>query len=103
MDLVLNHEPGSSLLQLEGRFTFESHSTFRTVTQAILDATGTGEITLDLSGLSYLDSSSLGMLLLLKEKAEPKGIQVVLLKPSPVVLGILKIVQFGKLFEIREG
>ncbi len=103
MDLVLNHEPGSSLLRLEGRFTFESHSVFRAVTQALLDAPETREITLDLSGLSYLDSSSLGMLLLLKEKADPQGIPLILLKPSPVVMGILKVVQFGKLFEIQEA
>lgn len=103
MDLVLNHEPGSALLHLEGRFTYESHSAFRSVTQSMLDAPAAQEIILDLSGLNYLDSSSLGMLLLLKEKADPKGIQLILQKPSPVVMGILKVVQFGKLFEIREG
>lgn len=103
MDLILNRDPETSLLKLEGRFTFESHSAFRMATQELLDAEETSEIVLDLSGLSYLDSSSLGMLLLLRDKSEARGLKVALLNPSPAVAGILKVVQFGKLFEIREG
>jgi len=102
MMLTLHRDPTSSLIRLEGNFTFESHQAFRSATQELLDAPGTEQITLDLSGLQYMDSSSLGMLLVLREKTEEKGITVVLIKPSPTVAGILKIVQFGKLFEIRE-
>ncbi|BDU69498.1 STAS domain-containing protein [Geothrix oryzae] len=103
MSLTLHQDLQASRLRLEGQFTFEAHTQFRSATQEVLDATAAGPITLDLSGLSYLDSSALGMLLLLREKAESKGLRVVLGKPSPVVMEILKIVQFGKLFEIQEG
>lgn len=102
MSLTLHQDPQSSLLRLEGTFTFESHTAFRTATQALLDRPGTQRLLLDMSALTYMDSSSLGMLLLLREKAEVGGIKVVLIKPSPMVMTILKVVRFGKLFEIQE-
>lgn len=89
-------------LRLEGRFTFESHQPFRGASAPLLTAEGLERIELDLSGITYMDSSSLGMLLLLREKAEAKGMKVILLRPSPTVLGILKVVHFSRLFEIVE-
>lgn len=103
MNLRLLKEPRACLLRLEGTFTFESHAQFRAATQELVDAEGTRQITLDFSGLSYLDSSSLGMLLMLRDKAVPKEIHLVIAHPTPTVLGILKVVQFDKLFEIQEG
>ncbi|HEY3400259.1 MAG TPA: STAS domain-containing protein [Geothrix sp.] len=103
MSLSLHQDSQTSSLRLEGRFMFEAHTHFRNATQNLLDATTARQITLELSGLSYMDSSALGMLLLLREKAEAKDIKVVLANPSPAVMEILKIVQFGKLFDIREG
>jgi len=102
MSLTLHKDAQASLIRLEGTFTFESHAAFRGLTQELIDAPGARQLTLDLSGLSYMDSSSLGMLLLLRDKTEAKGIKVVLIKPSPAVMSILKVVQFGRLFEIQE-
>jgi anti-anti-sigma factor len=103
MSLTLHKDAQASLIRLEGTFTFESHGAFKTATQELLDLPGCRTLTLDLSGLSYMDSSSLGMLLLLRDKTEAKGIKVVLIKPSPTVMSILKVVQFGRLFEIQES
>ena len=103
MGLTLQKDLPNSTIRLEGTFTFEAHAAFRSATQELVDAPDARQITLDLSGLSYMDSSSLGMLLLLRDKTEAKGIRVVLIRPSPAVMAILKVVQFGKLFEIRES
>lgn len=103
MPLALHPDIQTSSLRLEGTFTFEEHVPFRDATQMLLEAARTPHLTLDLSGLDYMDSSALGMLLLLKEKAEMKGIKVILVKPSPSVMQILRIVQFGRLFDIVEG
>ena len=103
MSLALHQDFQASRLRLEGTFTFESHVQFRSATQDLLETTSADRIYLDLSGLSYLDSSALGMLLLLREKAEMKGLTVALVKPSPMVLDILKIVRFEKLFDIQEA
>ena len=91
---------GNGRVQLAGRFTFECHQAFKSATDPLLEIPNLGQLQLDLSGVDYMDSSSLGMLLVLREKAETKGITVALLRPSPCVITILKVVQFGKLFQI---
>jgi len=49
-----------------------------------------------------MESSALGLLLLLREKTESRGTRVVLFNPSPSVRATLDGVHFGKLFEIRD-
>jgi len=101
MNFISQTEGRTGTIKLEGRFTFEAHQEFKGATTPFLNP-NISSLQLDLSAVSYMDSSSLGMLLLLREKAEAKGIKVVLLKPSPSVMAIIKVVQFGKLFEIIE-
>ena len=103
MTFTIRNDAQPGLLHLEGTFTFDGHATFRDVTAPLLEAGGFPDIVLDLSGVAYMDSAALGMLLLLREKAAVKGMKVVLSRPSLPVAGILKIVQFGKLFDIRES
>ena len=100
MNFSAQTDGSNGLVLLVGRLTFECHQAFRTATDPLLEAPGLQRIQLDLSGVSYMDSSALGMLLVLREKAETKGMTVALVKPSPCVITILKVVQFGKLFQI---
>jgi len=90
-------------LKIEGRFTFENHQEFRDHTAQLLATPGLTAIHLDLRNLGYLDSNALGMLLLLREKARPRNLEIRLLDPSPAVMEILDMVQFGKLFQIISG
>lgn len=55
----------------------------------------------DLSDATYMDSSALGMLLLLREYAKCHGGVVVLHCPSEQIDSILKIANFQKLFTIN--
>ena len=87
-------------LKLEGRFTFDTNMEFKTQTKRLLEFPGLKKIQLDLADIAYLDSNALGMLLLLREMAQNKGVEVVLLSPSSSVMAILDMVQFGKLFTI---
>jgi len=103
MTFAIRNDPQPGLLHLEGTFTFDGHATFRDATALLLEAGGFPAIILDLSGVAYMDSAALGMLLLLREKAAAKGLKVALRRPSLPVAGILKVVQFGKLFDIRES
>lgn len=102
MTFTIQNDLQHGLLRLEGTFTFDGHTVFKAATSEALE-TGQSALTLDLSGVSYMDSASLGMLLLLRERAQARGMSVILSRPSPSVLTILRVVQFGKLFEIREG
>ncbi|NTV95260.1 MAG: STAS domain-containing protein [Thiobacillus sp.] len=87
-------------LSLEGRFDFHSHRDFRTAYDAVLAKPEVREILIDFGRVDYLDSSALGMLLLLREKAEAGGKKVKLTNLTGSVKQVLEIANFGKLFAI---
>jgi anti-anti-sigma factor len=58
-------------------------------------------IDVDLSGVNYLDSSALGMLLLLRENTEPRKMRIALVNSRGPVRQILEVASFHKLFELR--
>lgn len=90
-----------SRLSLEGRFDFHSHRDFRAAYDAVLAKPEIRDIAVDFSRVDYLDSSALGMLLLLREKAEAGGKKVKLTNLSGSVKQVLEIANFGKLFTIE--
>ena len=100
MNFSAHTNSNSGQVMLVGRLTFECHQAFRDATEPLLNAVGQSRLQLDLSGVTYMDSSALGMLLVLREKAETRNMTIALVKPSPCVIAILKVVQFGKLFQI---
>lgn len=55
----------------------------------------------DLSNATYMDSSALGMLLLLREHAKCHGGSVIINHPSKQIDNILKIANFEQLFTIN--
>ena len=58
-------------------------------------------VTIDLSQLEYVSSAGLRVLLMTAKLAKAKGGAVVLSSPTSVVLDVLKISGFDKIFEIR--
>lgn len=88
----------SSIIKIDGRFDFSLHNDFRKSYKDVnLSA---GEYIVDLSGADYLDSSALGMLLLLKEHAESQSSTVRLINFSEDIREILTIASFDKLFAL---
>ena len=59
-------------MDLSGRFVFETHREFRSTAERLLQYPG-AEIRIDLAGVDYMDSSALGMLLVLNDKANRLG------------------------------
>ena len=88
------------VLSLSGRFDFSIHRDFRSNYENILNAEGVKELDVNLNGVDYIDSSALGMLLLLREKAMEKRIQMKLLNPKDSVRQVLEVANFGRLFDI---
>lgn len=86
-------------LAIEGKFDFSLHQLFR---DAYVSCEEIGVLyTLELSNTSYMDSSALGMILLLKDHADKHKSRVVINKPNQVVNKILEIAQFHRLFTIE--
>lgn len=93
---------GSNIkMALEGRFDFHSHRDFRTAYETALGTAAAREINVNFDAVDYLDSSALGMLLLLREKAEAANKKVVLSGLKGTVKQVLDIANFGRLFTIK--
>ncbi len=92
---------GTLELHLSGRFDFNANQIFRKAYQNGLDNTVTSYVVLDFSGVEYMDSSALGMLLLLKDYGDKENKRIELINCQDTVREILDIVNFGKLFTIR--
>lgn len=101
MQIASEIDGGKAVLKLKGRFDFHSHRDFRAACEEALETDGVREIELDFNDVDYLDSSALGMLLLLREKAEAAGHNVVLAGLKGTVKQVMDIANFGKLFAIR--
>jgi anti-anti-sigma factor len=92
---------GKTKIALNGRFDFSAHREFKTSYDAPLKAGDVKELEIDMGQVEYLDSSALGMLLMLKEKAGSANKSVSLTNCRGAVKQVLDIANFGKLFPIR--
>ena len=85
------------LLKVTGRFDFSSHHEFSSAYEQF--PKGEWQFTVDLSATEYMDSSSMGMLLQLKEHACGEK-PVSLVNPSDAVREILQIASLDRLFVV---
>jgi len=101
MQINTNESGQKATIKLEGRFDFNASREFRDSYEGILGQQGVESIDVDLSDVNYLDSSALGMLLLLREKAEPSNVKLSLVNSRGAVRQILEVANFHKLFTLR--
>jgi anti-anti-sigma factor len=85
-------------ISVKGRFDFGRHQEFRESYERLNDRPES--VVVDLKEATYLDSSALGMLLLLRDHAGGDDADVRVINCSPDVGKILAISNFHKLFEI---
>lgn len=86
------------VIKIDGRFDFAQHKAFRDAYRDI--PPGNKHYVVDLSAATYLDSSALGMLLLLREHAGGDAAPVKIQGCDEDVRRVLKIANFEKLFQI---
>ena len=101
MQVNLKTSGDAAIISLGGRFDFKIHPDFKRCTEAALQHTGVRNIEVNLDAVDYLDSSALGMLLLLREQAQGKGMTVALRNCRGAVKEILDIANFGTIFPIH--
>ena len=85
-------------IAIQGRFDFGAHQEFRDAYERIEGTPKRYQV--DLQGTTYLDSSALGMLLLLRDHAGGDHAQIRLLNCNSDVRKILAISNFEQLFLI---
>lgn len=100
MQTTVTKEGGRGLIRLAGRFDFNTHREFRAAYEPLLVDSAVRSVTVDFGGVDYLDSSALGMLLMLRDKLGGVNKDVSLAGVSGNVKQVLDIANFGKLFQI---
>jgi HptB-dependent secretion and biofilm anti anti-sigma factor len=101
LQIRTSHQDRQTRLALAGRFDFNSHRLFRDTCEKALNDAEIRGIEIDMGGVIYLDSSALGMLLLLREKAGNANKALALSNCHDVVQQVLEVANFGNLFSIR--
>ena len=101
MDARLTIDGGIAFITLAGRFDFSAYRDFRNCYEAALEQAELREISIDLACVEYLDSSALGMLLLLKDRADARRIEMSLTNCRGIVKEILDVASFGAMFPMR--
>lgn len=88
-------------LVLNGRFDFNSHVVFNQSADALLKVAGIDELELDFEQVKYIDSSAMGMLLLLKERVKGASKSITLVNCKGPVAQVFDLSNFRRLFIIK--
>jgi anti-anti-sigma factor len=87
------------VMALSGAFTFKDHHSFRALLDALRDS-GQRHV-LDLSGLEFVDSAALGMLLIADDEARAAGWTLTLRRPSAPVARLMDVAAMDTIFTIE--
>lgn len=87
----------------KGRLDFKMHNDFQTAYEEAIMTPNVQIIHVDMKEVEFLDSSALGMLLRLKQKATLANQAVKIINSHGEVARILDMAQFAKLFDISLG
>ncbi len=85
-------------VKISGRFDFSVHQDIRKATDQVTSTIK--QVIIDLKATEYVDSSALGMLLVLRDKIGGDKQKVKIVNASPEVKKILEIASFDKLFSL---
>jgi len=100
MKVNMHVREGRAFIQPQGRFDYHLHRDFRAACDEAIAVPDVREIVVDLGAVEYMDSSALGMMLVLKDQAQAHHRPVALASPRGAVKQVLEIACFGKMFRI---
>ena len=89
---------GRAVIRLHGRFDFNAYRAFRSSCSPLLAASEVSELHVNLERVEHLDRSALGMLLLLKTRADEMAKRVVLTHCHGAVKQALEGAKFDRIF-----
>jgi len=87
--------------RLRGRLEFTDHDRLREIV-ALLDNVKVRRFVVDISGLEFIDSAGLGMILILQEEAEQKSIQMIVRGPRDSVRRSIDLAKIGEIVTVED-
>ncbi|MBV1774313.1 STAS domain-containing protein [Burkholderiaceae bacterium DAT-1] len=91
-------EAGKACITLRGSFTIEHYHAFKCAVAQLSENDGLEEVSIDFSAVPMIDSTALGMLLLLRERLEGRAIRLFGVRGT--VRSVLNITSLDHLFSI---
>jgi len=100
MEHAVREERGALVVSFKGEVDLENSPRAREV---LLDCVGRGlPVFVDLSGVSYIDSSGVASLVEAFQLAKQKGSTFALVAVNPAAMRVLALARLDRVFEIRE-
>lgn len=99
MQLKERKEQGATILDFEGRFDFSARREFKEAIEQIQER-GEQQIILNLEGVSFIDSSALGMLVVAHQNSKLKQGHICLVNPQTYVRQILDLANVPKMIPV---
>lgn len=87
-------------VRLTGNFDYTTRNQFMEKMDEAMAQAPAGEIRIEMGGLGYIDSSALGMLLMLRDKAKKQNATVTLANAQGRIRQVLDTAQFERLFTV---
>jgi anti-sigma B factor antagonist len=102
MGLTLDKEktPDGSVIRVHGEVDLYSSPELRKVILKTIPS-AKGDLTIDLSGVTYIDSSGVATLVEGLRSAREHGIGFALVAPSAAVMQVLELARLDSVFEVR--
>ena len=100
-DVSVTEINNTATIHLNGKFSFDAHLDFKTAYKKLLNNLKIGTIVVNLSAVNYMDSSALGMLLVLLEHVQAANKTLILSEPNSLVMRTFEIASFHKIFTIN--
>lgn len=95
----VNRMADQIVISLRGRFNHEIHADFKAVVAELKEAAANA-LVVDLSGVKEMDSSALGLLLLLRQTLGGKSANIRISGSSGAIRKILQVANFQRFFPI---
>lgn len=95
----LANDGGTITIKVNGRFDFAVQNEFRDCYHNISNAEGSKFI-IDMGGTNYMDSSALGMLLMMREYLGGSSADISITNTSADIKNILTVANFQSLFNM---
>lgn len=93
-----NESSNAVTIIIKGDFTFDSNAEFRRAMESAVDLQR--KIIVDMSMVDRIDSSALGMLLLLREQSGSNSKQIKIIKCNQDIRDVLKMANFQAVFDV---
>ncbi|MFC7532002.1 STAS domain-containing protein [Actinoplanes sp. GCM10030250] len=101
-DCTIERNGDTLVVVPEGDVDIDNAAVLRQVLQQVIDRGDCPHVEVDMSSVTFLDSSGLGMLVAARRAAEAKGATLRLSNPGPVVRMVLEVTNLHDSFVVAK-